>query len=173
MEQLFKDMQERYETLYKAIETAVTDLPAEALDWKPGPDMNSIAVILAHTAGAWRYWAGDVAGERPSGRVRANEFETRGVDAADMVGRLRAALDTAREVLAELDVARLSQTRTAGQFNEERSVGWALLHALEHTALHAGHIQMTRQLWDQKGKTEGHSDDTEELGEDQEANLKE
>ena len=38
MEQLFSDMQERLETLYKAIETAVADLPAEALDWKPATD---------------------------------------------------------------------------------------------------------------------------------------
>jgi hypothetical protein len=31
-------------------------------------------------------------------------------------------------------------------------VGWALLHALEHTAIHLGHIQITQQLWDQKNK---------------------
>uniref|UniRef100_UPI0035ADAA00 DinB family protein n=1 Tax=Promineifilum sp. TaxID=2664178 RepID=UPI0035ADAA00 len=140
---------DRFETLYKAIEAAVAGLPAAALDWKPGPEMNSIAVILAHTAGAWRYWVGDVAGGQPSGRVRADEFETRDVDAAEMLGRLRAALDTGREVLAALDPATLGETRTAGMFDEQRTVGWALLHALEHTALHAGHIQLTRQLWDE------------------------
>lgn len=150
MHQLFTDMQERFETLYKAIETAVADLPAEALDWKPGPDMNSIAVLLAHTAGAWRYWAGDVAGDRSSDRVRADEFETRDVDAAEMMSRLRAALDTSRETLAGLDLSGLGDTRTVGMDNAQQTVGWALLHALEHTALHTGHIQMTRQLWDQK-----------------------
>jgi hypothetical protein len=113
--------------------------------------MNSIGVILAHTAGAWRYWAGDVAGDLPSGRVRADEFKTYGVDAAEMVARLRAALDTSREVLGELELARLADARTAGMDNEQRTVGWALLHALEHTALHAGHIQLTRQLWEQRG----------------------
>jgi uncharacterized damage-inducible protein DinB len=152
MEQLFIDMQERFETLYKAIETAVQGLPAEALDWKPGPEMNSIAVILAHTAGAWRYWAGDVAGDLPSGRVRSEEFETFNVDAAEMLGRLNAALETTRQVLAQLDASRLDEVRTAGMFDEQRTVGWALLHALEHTALHAGHVQMTRQLWDQRGQ---------------------
>ena len=150
MDSLFRDMQERFETLFEAIDTAVADLPAEALDWKPGPDMNSIAVILVHTAGAWRYWVGDVAGDLPSGRVRATEFETHGVDAAEMVGRLRAALDTTREVLAGMDLARLEEVRTAGMFDEQRTAGWALLHALEHTAVHAGHIQLTRQLWDQR-----------------------
>jgi hypothetical protein len=152
VEQLFTDMLERFEAFYGIIERAVADLPAEALDWKPGPDMNSIGVILAHTAGAWRYWVGDVAGDSPSGRVRADEFETHGVDAGEMIARLRAALDTSREVLASLKLSRLGEVRTAGMFNEERTVGWALLHALEHTALHAGHIQLTRQLWEQQGR---------------------
>ena len=152
MHQLFSDMQERFETLYRAIEAAVADLPAEALDWKPAPDMNSVTVLLTHTAGALRYWVGDVAGGRPSGRVRAEEFETRNVDAAELMGRLRAAVDFAGEVLGEIDPARLGEIRISGQQNEERTVGWALLHALEHTGIHTGHIQMTRQLWDQRNE---------------------
>jgi hypothetical protein len=28
-------------------------------------------------------------------------------------------------------------------------VAWALFHALEHTALHCGQIQIQRQLWEQ------------------------
>lgn len=150
MNQLFSDMQERFEVLYKAMETAVADLPAEALDWKPASDMNSITVLLTHTAGALRYWVGDVAGGKPSGRVRAEEFETRNVDAAELMGRLRAAVDFAGEVLKELDPATLSETRTMGQKDETHTVGWALLHGLEHTGIHTGHIQITRQLWDQK-----------------------
>ena len=150
MEQLFSDMQERFDTLYKGIETAVADLPAEALDWKPAQDMNSVTVVLTHTAGALRYWVGDVAGGQPSGRVRAEEFETRDVDATELMGRLRAAVDFAGQVLGQIDPAHLGEKRIAGQQNEERTVGWALLHALEHTAIHAGHIQITRQLWDQR-----------------------
>lgn len=152
MEQLFQDLLQRFETIHRAIESAVADLPAEALDWKPGSDMNSIAVILAHTAGAWRYWVGDVAGDLPSGRVRSEEFETFNVDAAEMLERLNGALATTRQVLGQLESSRLGERRTAGMFNEERTIGWALFHALEHTALHAGHIQMTRQLWDQRGQ---------------------
>ena len=153
MDQLFQDLLQRFETIHKTIETDVADLPAEAIDWKPGPDMNSIAVILVHTAGSWRYWAGDVAGGLPSGRVRAEEFETFNVSAAEMLGRLNAALETTRQVLGQLDLSRLAEMRTVCMLNEERTVGWALLHALEHTALHAGHIQMTRQLWDQRSQS--------------------
>lgn len=151
MEQLFTDMLERFDSFYKAIATAVTDLPDDALNWKPGSDLNSIAVILAHTAGALRYWVGDVAGNRPSGRVRAEEFETHDVSAAEMLDRLGAAMAIGRDVLAQMDVNSLDEKRVVGMDNDERTVGWAILHALEHTALHTGHIQITRQLWDQRG----------------------
>jgi hypothetical protein len=30
------------------------------------------------------------------------------------------------------------------------TVAWAVLHAVDHTALHLGHIQITRQLWEQR-----------------------
>lgn len=150
MEQLFLEMQERLEALYRAIEVAVEGLPPEALDWKPAADMNSVAVLLAHTAGALRYWVGDVAGGRSSGRVRADEFETRDVEVSDMLSRLRAAVDFSRDVLAEIDPTSLGEIRIAGQKSEERTVAWSLLHGLEHTAIHTGHIQITRQLWDQQ-----------------------
>jgi len=71
MEQLFADMSERLATLVRAIEAAVDGVPAEDMDWKPAPDMNSLAVLLTHTAGALRYWVGDMAGEQPSEPVEA------------------------------------------------------------------------------------------------------
>ena len=71
MEALLAALSERVETIHRNIEKAIDGLPAEALDWVPGPDMNSIAVLLAHTVGAERYWIGDLAGDDPSGRVRA------------------------------------------------------------------------------------------------------
>ncbi|MBX7250515.1 MAG: DinB family protein [Candidatus Promineofilum sp.] len=152
MEQLFADMSERLATLVRAIEAAVDGVPAEDMDWKPAPDMNSLAVLLTHTAGALRYWVGDMAGEQPSGRVRAQEFEMRGLDTTALLGRLREALDHSQQVLATLDPATLAETRPMGTQDEQRSVAWALLHALEHTAIHTGHMQMTRQLWDARGK---------------------
>ncbi len=152
MEQLFADMSERLGTLVEAIEEAVNGVPAEDMDWKPAAEMNSLAVLLTHTAGALRYWVGDVAGGQPSARVRAQEFETRGLDAAALLGRLREALEHSNSVLAGLSVAQLGETRTGGMDKTPRTVGWALLHALEHTALHTGHIQMTRQLWDARDK---------------------
>ncbi|MCP4424791.1 MAG: DUF664 domain-containing protein [Chloroflexi bacterium] len=146
----FADFLDRLEAMHEAIEQAVAGLPPEALDWRPGPEMNSIAVLVAHTAGAERYWIGDVAGQEPSGRVRAAEFETAGVETAVLLAKLQAALDHSRGVLESLTLANLELERVSPRDGRVYTVGWALSHALEHTALHAGHIQLTRQLWENK-----------------------
>jgi len=41
--------------------------------------------------------------------------------------------------------------RAAGAKHDDRSitVAWALNHALEHVALHAGNMQITRHWWEQ------------------------
>ena len=49
--QFFADYLQRLEYLQHRLHTDVRDLPAEAMDWSPGPDMNSVAVLLAHITG--------------------------------------------------------------------------------------------------------------------------
>ena len=45
-----EDYLERLQDLHGAIERAIEGLPQAALDWVPGPDMNSLAHALEHTA---------------------------------------------------------------------------------------------------------------------------
>ncbi len=141
---------ERLETLHGEIWRAIADLPSEALDWSPGPGMNSLAVLVTHTAGAERYWIGDVAGEDRSGRVRESEFETRGRGVDALATLLTDTLIHSRGVLSRLVAEDLEAMRLSVRDGEEYSVAWCLAHALEHTGLHLGHIQLTRQLWDQR-----------------------
>jgi hypothetical protein len=56
----------------------------------------------------------------------------------------------ARMALTQLALGDLEQERVSPRDGCKFRVGWALLHALEHTALHLGHIQITRQLWEQQ-----------------------
>ncbi len=149
----FADFLDRLEAMHAAIELAVAGLSPEALDWQPGPEMNSIAVLAAHTAGAERYWIGDVAGQEPSSRVREAEFEVKGVETAVLLARLQAALDHSRTVLESLTLADLEQERMSPRDGRTFTAGWALLHGFEHTALHTGDIQLTRQLWDTRRNT--------------------
>jgi len=143
---LFADYLERLEDLQRRLYKDVKDLPAEAMDWLPGPKMNSVAILLAHITGVLQEGM-DIAIGVPPSRVRAQEFQTHGILSAEMLRHLDGVIDNARNALPRLDLADLAQTRQ----DEDGPItcGWALLHALEHAFLHLGHVQLTCQLWGQ------------------------
>jgi hypothetical protein len=148
-DQLFADYLERLEGLQHRLHKEVRDLPADAMDWLPGPEMNSVAVLLAHITGLLHEGI-DIALDDPPSRVRKQEFQTRGVPSVEMLRRLDAVIDYARRALPRLGLEDLDQARK----DEDGMVtcGWALLHALEHAYLHLGHIQLTCQIWRQGEK---------------------
>lgn len=140
----------RLQVLHAELGRTIDGLAPEALDWSPGPHMNSLCVLVAHATGAQRYWIGDVVGRDPSGRVREVEFRAQGTDGAALKLRLDRTLAHTSGVLGTLALQDLEASRTAPRDECEYTVGWALAHALEHTAMHVGHAQITRQLWDQR-----------------------
>jgi uncharacterized damage-inducible protein DinB len=136
-------LQERHNEILEALE----GLPAEALDWTPGPDMNSISVLVVHLASAERYWIGDVAAQDPKERDRDAEFRVRGVEINILKKHLMGNLEYARNALNDFTIEDLQTTRVSARDGRTFTVAWALLHALEHATLHLGQIQLTRQLW--------------------------
>ena len=60
MSPFFTAYLERLTTLHNDILTVLDRLPQSALDWKPDTKMNSIAMLIAHTAGAETFWIGDM-----------------------------------------------------------------------------------------------------------------
>jgi len=153
---VLRDYLERLAMLHEDIKLAIHDLPVGALDWTPGPDMNSINVLVTHLAGSERYWIGEIAGQDPSGRVRDIEFEARGQAAEVLIAQLDHVLMHSQRILdsltaEDLGAARGTERGAVRSHDPDGSpltVAWALLHALEHTGLHTGQIQMTRQLWE-------------------------
>src|SRR5215813_13314715 len=109
-DQFFADYLERLEGLQRQLHKDVQDLPAEAMDWSPGPEMNSVAVLLAHITGVLHEGI-DIALDDPPDRVREREFQTRGVLSAEMLRRLDTVIDYARGALPRLDLADLAQAR--------------------------------------------------------------
>lgn len=135
---------------FTEIKDAIQDLPPEAFDWSPGLEMNTLGVLVVHTAGSTRYWIGDIAGRDSSNRVRATEFETAGQDAARLIALLDEVQGHCQAVVARLTHDDLIAQHETGFSNLPTVSGmWGLTHALEHAAQHVGHIQITRQLWDQ------------------------
>ena len=154
MHPFFKDYLERLTDLHQGILNALKGLPSEALDWTPiqetTGEMNSINVLVTHLCGAERYWIGDVACGDYSDRVRAEEFQVSGMDGDALAAKINNATAYAQSALEKLNINDLDKDGTSPQDERKFTVGWALLHALEHTAIHLGHIQITRQMWDEK-----------------------
>lgn len=153
MEPLFAHYLERLQFLNNSIIECFDGLPAEALDWVPGADMNSFCVLVVHTTASARYWIGDAALGEPSNRHRDEEFRASGLNAAQLKQRFAALEAYVAGALERLTLDDLAITRTLTNSDGETfdvNAGWALLHALEHTGIHLGHAQITRQLWQQR-----------------------
>ena len=144
----FTDFIEQLTFLHDEIKKELDRLPEEALDWSPADDMNSMAVLIAHLAGAARYWVCDVALAKESDRVRSQEFETKNRSKADLITLLDDNLTEISDVVAQMNIGDLETIRYSTNFKEELSVSMCLLHAMEHTATHVGHIQMMRHYWE-------------------------
>jgi|SRR5687767_141834 uncharacterized damage-inducible protein DinB len=149
MQTFFTDYINLLEERHKDILEALEGLPPAALDWTPGPDMNSISVLVFHLTGAERYWIGDVAAQDPAERDREAEFRVHDVEMDVLKKRLADNLKYARNTLSKFTTQDLQTTLISARDGQTFTVAWALLHALEHTTLHLGQIQITRQLWEQ------------------------
>ncbi len=147
MTAFFDDLYNRLSEMHSEILKGVEGLPVEALDWVPGPGINSLAVLVIHLTGAEQYWIGLAINEIVQ-RNREAEFLSKGFDEKQLQTIVASADKFNREAMARLSLADLEAVRHSPRNSKTFNVGWCLMHALEHTSLHTGHVQLTRQLWD-------------------------
>jgi hypothetical protein len=149
MATFFDDLGDRFHELHTNLINTIKDLPAEGLDWVAGPDINSIDVLVVHLTGAERYLIG-VALDEPPERDRDAEFKTHSISVEELRKRLEGADEYILQGLKRLSLQDLAGVHISPRSQKQVTAGWCILHALEHTALHAGHAQITRQLWEQR-----------------------
>ncbi len=124
----------------------ISDLDAEALEWKPPlPDTNSLIVLAVHSLGAERNWIHAVAGQKAIERDRAAEFRARGQMAPVLPSLYDTATKESEKILSALTAEDLDAMRT--HRNRQASVRWCILHVLEHYSEHLGQMWLTRQLY--------------------------
>jgi uncharacterized damage-inducible protein DinB len=141
---------ERIEDLRNQLIALVRGLPAEALEWRPIETVevhatNSLAVLATHAAGAEHFWIAEVIGGYPATRKRSNEFAARAGSADELASILERNGPETRSVLEALSLEELGGEREVN--GRIVPVRWAILHVIDHTALHLGHAQITYQLW--------------------------
>ena len=153
---ILEDYLERLTDQHLQLERTLKGLSIEALDWTPAPGMNSLCVQVVHVCGSTRFAVGDIAAGISSSRDRDAEFRASGLDEDTLQLRLTDTRTFVRGVLENLSQEDLSQVRpipgskNANGEPETDRVSRVLLHTLAHTALHVGHAQITRQLWNQR-----------------------
>lgn len=127
------------------IERCLERLTDEMIWWRPNAESNSIGNLLLHLAGNVRHWIVSGIPGTPSDRVRQQEFDERTqIPRADLSARLNRAIQEADGILARLEPERLLETRPIR--GREVTLLYALLHVVEHFAMHAGQIIMLTKI---------------------------
>jgi uncharacterized damage-inducible protein DinB len=149
MTTFFDELYVRFHELHTDLLQTIDGLPQEALDWMPGNDMNSINALVAHLTGAERFLIGMVVDEAPI-RDREAEFKTQGLNINELKALITGTDEIVQKVLMRIKLDDLDSKHINPRNQKTITTAWGILHALEHTAIHMGHVQITRQLWEQR-----------------------
>lgn len=115
------------------------------------PESNTLFALATHLVGAGEFWVLVMVGQRAIPRDRPAEFVATG-QPEDLRARYERWIREVHAVLDTFPDERLDEPAEppAGysiSSRRQRATKYeALLHAVEHSALHLGHIQLTRQI---------------------------
>jgi len=134
------------------LETAVRDVPEEALWWEPAPMVASIGARIQHLIGASRRLHTYAFDAEWDPEALAEMAERDWVPAprpkADVLREARTVFEEIIEKIRTLDESALDEPRPVGRrrISVRRSV--ILHHLVEHAAHHVGQIFLLVRLWE-------------------------
>ncbi|RIK42953.1 MAG: DinB family protein [Chloroflexi bacterium] len=130
---------------HDALREVVRGLSADALNWQPAPETNSICALVSHALDAERFLLATTL-DHVVARDRESHFRATTASAADLLALIDRAVAENEELLSRVTEDRMAAvvTRPGRTYNG----AWWLLQAVEHTREHIGHAQLTRQLWE-------------------------
>lgn len=138
----------------KDVLAQLQELPNATLNQSvPLEEANSLFALATHLISSTEFWVVQTATGRDVGRNRPAEFHASGTY-ADLAARFAQVQSDVHAALDDIDEQTLDgppaseAARTAGWWGGSwpLTVRDCVLHAVEHAALHLGHIQITRQV---------------------------
>ncbi len=133
-----------FHNVHQEIREQVGGLDRKALNWKPHPEANSIAVLVFHTLGSQREMINAVRGIATQ-RDRSAEFEIE-ADAADLIALLELADAGLDGHIAALSAHDLTIPRPRGERPPRPGLEW-LVRNYGHARDHLAQIELTKQLY--------------------------
>ena len=138
------------------LRSSIEDVPDAALDWKPLPTANSMAVLVVHAITSTRFFLGAGSGKASSmtdyrANARAEAFRTAGVSKRqllDMIDAFAAEAETIVAAGTEADVSGTVSLPTNDNLPvPDRNGAGTLMAAIAHLREHVGHLQLMHDLW--------------------------
>ncbi len=149
MEPIVATVVQGYKEVHAKLREAVRGLDAGALNWKPAPEANSVAVLVVHTLGSEAEIL-RVSSNTPSERDRDAEFVSEAATPGELVHRLDAADELLDELGPQITAEDLEAERSRGG-REPQQVRWMLVSNYGHAREHLAHIELTQQLYGTRG----------------------
>ncbi|MBA2520413.1 MAG: DinB family protein [Chloroflexia bacterium] len=148
MEPTVKTAREHLKLTRDAYRETIRGMDQAALNWTPGPDTNSAAVLVVHIAGSEGELLRTIRG-LPTERDRDAEFRaTAGAD-AELLAKLDEMDAFFEEMAPHITADDLASPRTRWNGTTNTGLYW-LLHDVSHLREHLGHIQLTNQLYERR-----------------------
>lgn len=135
-----------FHAIHGQLREEIVGLEAEALNWTPGPDTNSIGTLVVHLLGTEEEVFRSIRG-LPSDRVRDAEFATRSYTRDDLLQRIQAADGRLDELAGGIRVDDLQALRTRPVRPDAAPGMFWLLRGYGHAREHLAHLQLTKQLY--------------------------
>ncbi len=128
----------------------IADLPNDALSWQPANKMGSLSGIICHTIYCEMFAIRRAAGEDVSYRADENDATWRTSENREqLLTRIAEGDAIMKRILPMMTVAGMEERRPSWSADSIASGGELIAEAAIHTGMHWGHMQMTRQLWEQ------------------------
>jgi len=136
---------ELFRAVHQQLREEVRGLDAEALNWTPAPETNSVATLVVHTLGSEAEVLRTVRAVHGQ-RDRDAEFRTRAETADELLRRLDEADAYLDELASGITAEDLAALRPRGDRPPESGAHW-LISNYGHAREHLAHIQLTKQLY--------------------------
>jgi len=145
MEPIVATVVRGYKEVHAKLREAVRGVDAEALNWKPAAEANSVAVLVVHTLGSEAEIL-RVSSNSPSERDRAAEFVSEVTSPEELISRLDAADALLDKLAPKITSVELAAVRSRVGREPEQCL-WMLVTNYGHAREHLAHIELTQQMY--------------------------